>query len=181
MPKRTDWRNDMTAQTLAQMHQSPAAAALPGTWKLATGRAITLQPAESGVLRVAHGSVWATFDGPQRGALNDFGDYIVEVGQSIRVQAGERVVIEAWGHGVPAYFSWDPVPATVRSRAPSFVGVLQPLHDLRLALSLGAAAAARLLSAVGRLAWDAVVPRGREALAECRLNAQAGSCRPHGA
>jgi hypothetical protein len=76
----------MTAQTLAQMHQSPRAAALPGTWKLAPGRAITLQPASSGVLRVAHGSLWVTFDGPHRGPLNDLGDHVVEVGESVRLQ-----------------------------------------------------------------------------------------------
>jgi hypothetical protein len=170
----------MTTQTLAQMHQSPAAAALPGTWKLATGRAITLQPADSGVLRVAHGSLWVTFDGPQQGPLNDFGDFIVEVGQSVRVQSGERLVMEAWGHGAPAYFSWDPVAATVTSRRLSTAAVLQPLADLRLALALGAGAAARLLAAVGRLAWGAVAPRGRAALADCALSAQSRACRAHG-
>lgn len=169
----------MTATTLAQMHQSPAAAALPGTWKLATGRAISLQPATSGVLRVAHGSLWVTFDGPQQGPMNDFGDFIVEVGQSIRVQSGERLVIEAWGRGAPAYFSWDPVTVAVPSRRVNLGAVVQPLADLRLALGLGAAAVARLAGAVGRLAWDAVVPRGR--LAASAFNAQSRACRAHGA
>jgi hypothetical protein len=171
----------MTAQSLAQMHQSPRAAALPGTWKLTSGRAITLQPAESGVLRVAHGSLWITFDGPHTGPRNDLGDYVVDVGESVRVQAGERLVIEAWGRGQPAYFSWDPVAATVRSRAPNFAGVLQPLADLRLALTLGGAAAARLLSGLGRLAWDVAAPRGRTTLADCAFNAHSKACRAHGA
>jgi hypothetical protein len=171
----------MTAQTLAQMHQSPAAAALPGTWKLTTGRAITLQPAESGVLRVAHGSLWITFDGPHAGPSNDLGDYVVDVGESVRVQAGERLVIEAWGRGQPAYFSWDPVAVTVRSRGLNFAGVLQPLADLRLALGLGAVAAARLVAGLGRLARSAVAPRERGRLADCAFNAQSKACRAHGA
>ena len=173
----------MTAQTLSQMHQSPRAAALPGTWKLTAGRAITLQPASSGVLRVAHGSLWVTFDGPHRGPLNDLGDHVVEVGESVRIQAGERLVMEAWGTGVPAYFSWDPVTVTVRSRALNKDSVLQPLADLRLALTLGGAAAGRLLAGLGRLAWDVVAPRGRArgALADCAFNAHSKACRAHGA
>ena len=35
----------MTARAIAQLLQSAPATALPGTWKLARGRAITLRPA----------------------------------------------------------------------------------------------------------------------------------------
>ncbi len=59
----------MASQTLTQMQQSTSAPALPGTWKLAAGRAITLEPREAGILRVAHGQLWATFDGPHSGPL----------------------------------------------------------------------------------------------------------------
>ena len=45
----------MALQTLVQPHQSAPAGALPGTWKLGAGRAITLQPREAGVFRVVHG------------------------------------------------------------------------------------------------------------------------------
>ena len=59
----------MASQTVTQSHQS--AYALAGAWKLANGRAMTLQPREAGVLRVARGGLWATGDGPHGGPLND--------------------------------------------------------------------------------------------------------------
>ena len=49
--------NTMAAQMLTQTQQSLSSAALPGTWKLGAGRAITLAPREDAVLRVAHGSL----------------------------------------------------------------------------------------------------------------------------
>ena len=70
----------MASQMLSQTQQSTAASALPGTWKLAAGRAITLEPREAGVVKVAHGQVWATYDGPHSGPSNDLGDHLVGVG-----------------------------------------------------------------------------------------------------
>jgi hypothetical protein len=154
----------MTPQTLTQTQQSPASHALPGTWKLAAGRAITLRPRENGVLRVAHGQLWVTFDGPHTGPRNDLGDHFIGVGEQLRLHAGQRLVAEAWNGGAPAYFSWDPLPE--RSEAPRIAAVLQPLADLRLAWSLGAGAIARLVTGLGRLAWSALAGR-RDPLAEC--------------
>lgn len=165
----------MAYQTLAQMHQSSSAGQLPGTWKLGAGRAITLQPAEQGVLRVAHGRIWATFDGPHHGPRNDQGDHVVGVGERLWVRAGQRIVIQAWDREQPAYFSWDPATAPVAARSVSLAGVLQPLADLRLALAFGAGAAARLAAGVARLAWDVVAVRERA------LTAQARACRAQGA
>ena len=122
----------MASQTLTQMQQS-AAPALPGTWKLGAGRAITLQPREAGILRVAHGCLWATFDGPHAGALNESGDHVVGAGERLALAAGQRLVVEAWNGQSPAYFSWDPVPAVVAVPSRSFAAVVQPLADLRLA------------------------------------------------
>ena len=68
--------------------------ALPGTWKLARGRAVTLRPDTDGILRIAHGRVWATVDGPHGGTPCDSGDHILQTGRSMYVQAGHRVVIE---------------------------------------------------------------------------------------
>ena len=133
----------MASQTLTQPHQSQAAPTLPGTWKLDAGRAITLHPRESGVLKVAHGRVWATYDGPHRGRRNNLGDYIVGAGALLRLRAGERLVLETWNGGSAAYFSWEPAP--VPTAAARLAPVLQPLADLRQALLLG-------LGAVGRLA-----------------------------
>lgn len=169
----------MTAQTLPQTQQSPAAA-LPGTWKLGAGRAISLQPKEAGTLQVAHGQLWATFDGPHSGPLNDQGDLIIGVGDRIRLRAGQRLVIESWNWQSPSYFSWDPLPIPLRSAAPRLAVVVQPLADLRLALVFGAGAIARLMAGLGGLAWDLVAGR-KGNLADCALNAQARACRAHGA
>ena len=130
--------------------------ALPGTWKLAAGRAITLEPREAGILKVAHGRLWATFEGPHPGPLNESGDHVMETGEQIRVRPGQRVVVEAWNEGCPAYFSWDPVPVQVVVRRLSFADVVQPLADLRLALVFGGHAIARLASGMARIAWQSV-------------------------
>jgi hypothetical protein len=169
----------MAPQSIAQMQLS--APALPGTWKLAAGRAITLEPSEPGVLRVAHGQLWATYDGPHSGPLNDLGDRIVGVGERLSLRAGQRLVVEAWDTGAPAYFSWDPLPARVAVPTRRLARVIQPLADLRLALVFGAGAAGRLLAGVAGLAWDLVAGRDRERLADCAFNAQAKACRAQGA
>src|SRR4051812_25290167 len=98
----------MNASTAARLLQ--AAPALPGTWKLARGRATTLRPATDGILRVACGRVWATVDGPHGWARHESGDRVLEVGRSMYVRAGQRVVLEAWNGQGASYFSWDPVP-----------------------------------------------------------------------
>src|ERR1700704_5239874 len=135
----------MASQTLSQTQQSSSAPALPGTWKLAAGRAITLEPREAGTLRVAHGQMWATYDGPHQGPLNDLGDRVIGAGGQLRVRAGQRLVVEALDGQSPAYFSWDPLPARVRAGALRLAPVVQPLADLRLALAFGAGAAWRLI------------------------------------
>jgi len=90
-----------------QTHQSNAARS--GSWTLSARRAMTLRPHEAGLLRVACGRLWATCDGPHDGALNESGDHIVEAGGELRLQAGQRWVIEAWHGDAPACFSWEPL------------------------------------------------------------------------
>lgn len=138
----------MAALTLTQLHQSTVA--LTGTWKLPGGRAITLQPREAGLLRIAHGSVWATGEGPHGGALNDQGDRFLGAGERMHVGRGERVVLEGWNRSLPAYFSWDPLPQSVVLR--DNADLAQPVDDLRRAAVLGASAAGRLLAALATLA-----------------------------
>jgi len=152
----------MASQTLTQMQQSSSAPALPGTWKLAARRAITLQPREAGLLRVAHGQLWVTFDGPHDGPRNDLGDHVIGVGEQLRLRAGQRLVVEAWDPRSASYFSWDPLPAGVRGAAPRFAGVVQPLADLRMAFMFGADAAGRLVAGLAALAWD-WLPRAKDA------------------
>lgn len=185
----------MTTATQTLSHQSHRPAALIGTWKLGAGRAITLQPREDAVLRVAHGCIWVTLDGPHSGPLNGMGDRFIGAGEQITVAAGQRLVTEPMG-GAEAgsvYFSWEPLASPfhqlahqalrqpVRSPSRLQLAVLQPLADLRGALVLALAAVGRLGTGVFGLAADLVAGRDRKALAACAFNAQAKACRAHGA
>lgn len=168
----------MASQTVTQSHQS--AYALAGAWKLANGRAMTLQPREAGVLRVARGGLWATGDGPHGGPLNDQGDRFLQAGEKLQLQRGQRMVIEA-GHRLgPAYFSWDPLPRRVVRRARA-ADLAQPIEDLRLAVLLGARAAGRLLAALAGLGKSSLGRDARPPLAECAFKAHSSACRAHGA
>ena len=113
----------------------------PGSWR--AGRAITLRPREDGVLRIAHGGVWATFDGPHVGPLNDLGDRVLGAGEQLRVRRGQRLVLEAVDRAAPAYFSWDFACAGTGPRAA--LAVAQPWSDLQLAVVLGVRAGVRLV------------------------------------
>lgn len=167
----------MATQTHTQSHQS--AAPLAGTWKLQGGRAMTLQPRESGMLRVARGSLWVTGDGPHAGPLNDQGDRFLQAGEQVRLSRGQRLVIEAWDKQGPSHFSWDPLPQAA-ARSVRTAELVQPVEDLRLALGLGASAAGRLLAALAALGW-ASLGRERPSLAECAFSAHSSACRAHGA
>src|SRR5262245_7293666 len=134
----------MMQQSLTQPQQS-GASALPGAWKLGAGRAITLQPRESGELRIAHGRMWATFDGTHPGPLNETGDMVLETGDSVHIEAGQRLVVDAWTGGSSSYFSWEPEPVPQAAMADA---VVQPLADLRLALTLGGKAVVQLALAL---------------------------------
>lgn len=151
----------MAPQTLSQTQQT-LSATLPGTWKLAGGRAITLRPREAGILRVAHGQVWATFDGPHGGPPTDLGDHVIGAGDELKVRAGQRLVVEAWSATTPAYFSWDPLPLPVLVATPRLAPVLQPLADLRMAWVFGAGALGRLVAGVASLAWELASGGGRK-------------------
>lgn len=147
---------------------------LPGTWKLAPGRALTLEPREAGVFKVAHGQLWATFDGPHAGRPDDSGDFVLGAGETLRMQPGQRMVIEVWGHagdGCPAYFSWDPLPVVARRL--QWADVVQPVRDLRLALVFGGHAVARLAAGLAQIAWQSVFGP--------RVSATEQACTRHGA
>lgn len=147
--------------------------ALPGTWKLAAGRAITLEPRDAGTLKIAHGRLWVTFEGPHHGRLNESGDHIMAVGEQMRLQPGQRVVLEPWNDHCPAYFSWDPAPVAQAVRRTRMTDVMQPLADLRLAVVFGGHAIARVVSGLASIAWQSVFGP-RETFEE-------RACRRHGA
>ena len=169
----------MAFQSFLQTQQSSYSPVLPGTWKLVPGRAITLEPREAGTLKVAHGQLWVTCEGPHAGPANESGDLFIGVGNEVVLQAGQRLVAEAWNDHAPAYFTWDPMPRPVAAPRPA--RLVQPLADLRLALAMGAGALVRLAAGVAGLALDLIVPPGRETLADCALNAQSRACRAQGA
>ena len=152
----------MTAPSVARILESAPAAALPGTWKLARGRAITLTPVTDGIVRIAHGRVWATVEGPHGRTPCDSGDHVLEVGRSMYVRAGQSVVLEAWNATGASYFAWDPVfataPAAARARL-NLAGVVQPLRDLRMAAGLALRALGQLGAGLAHLAWDWLRPR----------------------
>ena len=170
----------MAPQPLTQMQQSPAAPALPGAWRLSAGRAISLRPREAGILRVAHGRLWVTFDGPHGGPPNDLGDHVLGVGEQVRLASRQRLVAEAWDAHAPAYFSWDPLPVAA-GESMRLAAVLQPLDDLRLALVFGAGAVRRLAVGLAALAWSLLGGRSRATLADCDFSAHSRACRAHGA
>jgi hypothetical protein len=155
----------MTACSVARILESAPASALPGTWKLARGRAVTLRPGTDGIVKIAHGRIWATFDGPHGITPDEAGDHILEVGRSMYVRAGQRVVLEAWNASGASYFAWDPVLATCAAPSPrarlNTRVVLQPLADLRQALGLAGRALGQLVTGVARLGWQAVGGAGR--------------------
>jgi hypothetical protein len=147
----------MNERSAARLLASAPAAALPGTWKLVRGRAVTLRPATDGILRIAHGRVWATVDGPHGRAPDDSGDHVLQAGRSMYVRAGQRVVIEAWNAQGASYFAWDPVFADApAARRVNMAIVLQPLADLRVALAQAGHALGQLGHGLGQLAWHAV-------------------------
>ncbi|MEO6856474.1 MAG: DUF2917 domain-containing protein [Rhodoferax sp.] len=148
-----------------------SAAALTECWKLDAGLATTLQPRQAGVFRVAQGEVWATVNGMQHGEAELPGDRLLKAGDSLQLQAGQRLVVESWNPAAPApvYFSWEPVAEVVwdgRREAASAGaqwrgGVVQPSRDLAQALRSAAAAAARLVLGLVGLGDYLVVGRGR--------------------
>jgi hypothetical protein len=165
----------MNARTDAPLSATPV---LPGTWKLARGRALTLRPATDGILRVAHGRLWATKDGPHGGTPADAGDHMLEPGRAMVVRAGERVVIEGWtGHG-PALFAWDPIVEPACARAPArrvnFSAVRQPLADLRLACAQVLRALAALGTGMVQVGWQLLRGRGARRLPTRRAHGTAG-------
>lgn len=174
----------MALQSLATAQQSLSSPVLPGTWKLGRGRAITLNPRDDAVLRIAHGRVWITFDTPHVGHGNELGDFFLSAGEQITVQGGQRAVIESFG-GSPqetAYFSWDALPAAVRSpvRAVSRwqLAVVQPLLDLRLALALAGGAVVRLAFGLAGVTADLLPARADRGFARA-FNAQPKAVRAH--
>lgn len=198
----------MTNSPYLPLQSFSGADAMSGCWKLGSGRALTLRPTEAGVLRIAHGQVWLTFDNAHQDDGVRGGDHFLVAGEELKLLPGQVLVMESWhaANTSPAYFSWDPMPAAagvalaspsrhaLAQRAVSLpwrAGVAQPLRDLRGALGLAAAASGRLvvgfagvlgtalLILLPRFAVELATGRARTALAARAFKAQASDNRAH--
>ncbi|MBK0394724.1 DUF2917 domain-containing protein [Ramlibacter algicola] len=146
----------MPTAVLQEKQQSTTRPA--GSWKLGAARAMTLDPVRDGLLRVASGQLWATFDGPHPPVGVREGDLILEEGQAIFVAAGERVVIEGTLRGEDTYFLWEPLPAVQSVPIERWRAVAAPWRELQGALAATAVAAVHLVRAV-LVAGVASLPR----------------------
>lgn len=154
----------MVTHTVFELQSSCTGVSLPGCWKLAPGRAISLQPRETGVLRIAQGQVWATLAGPHQGHGNESGDHFLQHGQQLGVRAGQHLVFEPWGEGcgAPVYFEWTPVSSAASEHASRWhQAVVQPLHDLGLALLMAGRALGRLVMGLAGYGEYLAAGRGR--------------------
>ena len=81
-------------------------------WTLDAGRAVTLQSPQAGVLHVAQGQLWLTFQHAAQDASERGGDHFLGIGESLRLSRGDNVVVEAYGPNpaATACFSWAPAP-----------------------------------------------------------------------
>jgi hypothetical protein len=158
----------MIANNMLKLQQYQDGFPLPGFWKLAPERAVTLNPTEAGVLRIAQGQVWATLNGPHHGPANDWGDVVLHGGEQLKLMPGQHVVIEPFGDAVnePVYFSWEPSSAMAQPAVPgdgsgwSDKEPGQPgMHDDEI--SIFVRASRRLLSRVGRFLMHFVAGQGR--------------------
>lgn len=176
-----------------------------GCWKLAEGRALTLQTRSAGVLRIAHGVVWITLDNAQRDDGVRGGDHFLGAGDVLHMRPGQTLVMESWkaeAHS-SAYFSWDPLPASAavsvaHTRVAAFArsyaangGLLQPLRDLRAALGLAVGASGRLMAGLAlapaaallglmpRFAIDLIACRARGAPDARAFKAHSSDSRAH--
>jgi Protein of unknown function (DUF2917) len=146
-----------------------------GCWPLAANRALSLHPAQTSVLHIAQGRVWATLGEGVQPRDAGYGDCFLEAGDTLDVQPGQRVVFESVDGAEPVYFSFIPINMSLAgvnvassaihlgvntlSEASTQVGdVVQPWRDLRLALGIASRAMAQL--AVG-LTWGSVLRMAR--------------------
>ena len=91
------------------------------SYTLPAGQAMTVQAREPGVLRVGQGLLWVTFSHAERDLRVPAGDHFLGFGETLRLSAGQTVVMESWPEGAedaegakfekgaetPACVSWE--------------------------------------------------------------------------
>lgn len=88
------------------LHTRPAAvppAVRRGAWQLGAGEATSLRASGASILRIRQGRVWVTRDATTQWGSEDL---VLAPGETLRVEAGERIVMEPWD-GQGATYSWD--------------------------------------------------------------------------
>jgi hypothetical protein len=116
----------MLVHSRHKLHQSQSAPTLSVCGQLIPGLAFSWWPREAGVFSVTQGGAWLTLDGPHSGPGNELGDHVLQVGQTLVVRAGQRLVIETWG-AESVHFAWTPT-----RQASHWLAVFQPLIGLGL-------------------------------------------------
>ena len=96
-------------------------------YTLPAGQAITVQARESGVLSVSQGRLWVTFSLGGREPRVPAGDCFMALGDSMRLSAGQTVVIESWPEAAPGALR-SATPACVSWQADAPLGLLQRLR-----------------------------------------------------
>jgi hypothetical protein len=155
----------MSSSNFLEFQTSHGQDTVPGFWKLAPGRALSLQPRQPGLLRVAQGQVWVTLGAAHPGAGNELGDYFLHAGEQLAVSPGQHLVLEPFERAQQqaVFFEWTPSLDAVQAPAAHIAGaVTLPLRELGMALGMVGAALVHL--AMGLLAYGRQVVSGRSAV-----------------
>ena len=163
----------MGAATMGAATSKPA-----GCWSLDANRALSLRPVQASVLHITQGRVWATLGEGVQHRDAGYGDCFLNVGDTLEVQAGQRMVFEAVDKVEPVFFSFTPLNMTLAGvniassaiysgvnlaagASQSMGDIVQPWRDLRHALGLASRALGRLARG---LAWGQALRLGRHVM-----------------
>lgn len=107
----------MSSSQFLELQTSHRQDTAPGFWKLAAGQALSLQPRQTGLLRVAQGQVWVTMGVAPHGAGNELGDYFLRAGEQLAIGLDQKVVLEPFERAQQqaVLFDWTPSPAVAQA------------------------------------------------------------------
>lgn len=138
------------------------------TWTMSKGQAQTIRPQTAGLLRATSGRVWATrgtsATSPQLRWCPDMepGDIFLRPGATLRVEAGQTVVIESWpSHGnTHSRLEWEAMEPSARS-SHWHHAVVQPAGEMVQGWVLLARAFGRLVKGLAGYSEYLVAGRGK--------------------
>ena len=132
-----------------------------GSWRLHPGHAMSLRPRRASLLRIYCGRVWVTQGGPYPVIGRESGDRFLSPGETLRVPAGARLVMEPLaeaGDERPVHFDWTEAPHE-RAAERFAREVLVPARELQRAAVCGGQALGRLLR--GLAGWSGQIASSR--------------------